>query len=265
MLVAAICNQKGGVGKTTTTVNLARAAHLRSWPTLVADLDPQAATTKALLGIAPDPADETVADALSARSTATVADVVRETRWKGVDVLPSGGPVLADVAGELVTMGAGREHRLSEGLRMLTEAPGLEYALVLIDCPPSLDLLTVNALTATHRAVIVTHAGLLSVDGISDLMTTVRAVQRYANSALAVAGVIVNQLEERTRRGRHWLGELTEHAPAPVWSPTVRKATCIADALEVGAGLDEWGTPEATVLAEIYDRYLTYLTQGATA
>ena len=258
MLVVVFCNQKGGVGKTTTVVNVARAAHLRGLRTLLGDLDPQANTTSTLLGKAPDPDAETVADVLSARSEATALDVIVPTGWPGVDVLPSGGDALADVGGELVTMGPGREHRLHEALAPLTG-----YELVLLDSPPALDLLTINALTAASRIVIVTTASLFSADGIARLLATVEAVRRYANPRLRIAGVIVNALEERTRRQRHWLQELITHAPAPVWQPPVPKATWIGEAIEAGVGLDEWGSPAASVLAGVYDHYLDQLLETA--
>ncbi|MGH3591754.1 MAG: ParA family protein [Pseudonocardiaceae bacterium] len=258
MLVVALCNQKGGVGKTTTAVNLARAAHLRGMRTLVADLDPQANTTSTLLGKAPDSDVETVADVLSARSDAQATDVIVETGWAGVDVLPSGGDTLADVGSELVAMGPGREYRLREAL-----APLGGYELVLLDCPPALDLLTINALTAAERIVIVTTASLFSADGIARLLATVDAVRRYANPKLSIAGVVVNALEERTRRQRHWLNELATNAPAPVWQPPVPKATWIGEAIEAGVGLDEWGSPAASVLAGTYDHYLTQLLEAS--
>jgi chromosome partitioning protein len=266
MLVVALCNQKGGVGKTTTALNLARAAHLRGLATLIADLDPQANTTTTLLGHAPDVAGtETIADVLSARSDATLADVITSTGWQHVDVLPSGGDTLADVGTELVTMGPGREHRLREAFAVYRAAPGIrDYELVLLDCPPALDLLTVNALTAADRTVIVTKAALWSSDGIARLLATLDAVRKYSNPALATTGIIVNEFE-RTRRQRHWLAELLDNAPAPVWQPPVPKGTWIAEAAEAGMGLDEWNTPAASVLAETYDSYLQHLLSEVSA
>lgn len=260
MLVAALCNQKGGVGKTTTTINLARAACLRRMRTLVVDLDPQANATSTMLGKLTSAEQESLADVLSARSDATASDVIVSTEWAGVDLLPSGGDALADVGAELVTMGPGREHRLREALGGLKD-----YDLALLDAPPALDLLTINALTASDRAVIVTTAALFSADGIARLMATVGAVQRYSNPKLAVAGIIVNALQPRTRRQRHWLGELNANAPAALWHPPVPNATWIAEAIEAGSGLDEWNTPAATVLAETYDYYLTQLMDSGKA
>lgn len=264
MLVVALCNQKGGVGKTTTALNLARAAHLRGLTTLIGDLDPQANTTTTLLGQAPDVTGaESVADVLSARSDATLGDVITKTGWEHVDVLPSGGDTLADVGTELVLMGPGREHRLKEAFTGHRATPDAkDYALVLLDCPPALDLLTINALTAADCVVIVTKAALWSSDGIARLLATLDAVRKYSNPDLAIRGVIVNEFE-RTRRQRHWLSELLDNSPAPVWQPPVPKATWIAEAVEAGSGLDEWNTPAASSLATTYDGYLTHLLEGA--
>lgn len=259
MLVVAMCNQKGGVGKTTTALNLSRSAHLRGLNTLIVDLDPQANTTTTLLGHAPDAAGaETLADVLSARSEATAADVILKTGWEHVQVLPSGGDTLADVGSELVAMGPGREHRLSEALGSVSG-----YDLVLLDCPPSLDLLTINGLTAASRAVIVTSAALWSSDGIARLLATLEAVQRYSNPELRPVGVIVNSLE-RTRRQKHWHEELVTNSPVPVWDPPVPKATWIAEAVEAGVGLDEWNTPAASVLLDVYAGYLDRILEATT-
>lgn len=259
MLVAAMCNQKGGVGKTTTTINLSRAAHLRGLRTLIIDLDPQGNTTTTVLGAMSSPQAETVADVLSIRTPTTARDVIVETGWAKVDVMASGGDVLADVAGELVGMGPGREHRLREALAEVSD----DYDLTLIDCPPALDLLTINGLTASDRLVIVTAASQFSLDGISRLLRTIDSVRQYSNKDLRIAGVIANAVEQQTRRQRHWLDELVEAAPAPLWKPTIPKATWIAEALEAGVGLDELETPRGNVMNEVYDGYLTQLLTDA--
>lgn len=268
----ALCNQKGGVGKTTTTLNLARAAYLQGLATLVIDLDPQANLTTAILGRAPaDSGEETIADVLSDRSDATAADVIRETGWAAtaarpagrVDMLPSGGDVLASVGSELYMMTTGREHRLREALATLdADDSSPTYDLVLMDCPPSLDLLPVNALTAADKAIVVTTAALWASDGIARLMRTVGGVQKYSNPALALAGIVVTMYEARTRRMKGRYDELVAAAPAPVWDPPVQKATWIAEAAEAGAGLDEWDTPQATNLAAVYDSYLSRILDG---
>lgn len=95
------------------------------------------------------------------------------------------------------------------------------------------------------------------------MLTTIDPIREYSNPKLVLSGVIVNAVE-RTRRQKHWFEDLQTNSPAPVWLPSVPEATWIAEAAEAGLGLDEWGTPAATVMAKIYDGYLTnIMTEGA--
>ncbi len=154
--------------------------------------------------------------------------------------------------------GAGREGRLRETLAAVVD----DYNLILIDCAPSLDQLTINGLTAAGAVVIVTHSKLLSANGLSQLLDTIGSVRQYYNPALCIAGVIVNQHEDRTLAGRHWLDELTEAATQRslrVLTPPVPKRVVISDATEVAQGLDQLGTADAAALATIYTDHLTAL------
>lgn len=276
-------NQKGGVGKTTTTLNIARAAHNRGLRTLIVDLDSQANTTQTLLGREPDKEGEvTIADVLSGRVPTTLAEVVQSTGWSNVDVVPSGGDILGDIESELVVMPTGREYRLREAFDVFLASPaGADYDIVLVDMPPSLSQLVINGLSFVDVVLIVTEASLYSANGIARLLRTIESVRKYNNPDLRIAGTIVNAFEARTRRQKHWLDELkaaglTEAAtaadgtgtpaatasigPAEVWEPVVPKATWIAEAQEAGVGLDEWGTVQARVLQQdVYDVYLTRL------
>ncbi|GGG71343.1 chromosome partitioning protein ParA [Kocuria dechangensis] len=259
--ILALCNQKGGVGKSTTTFHLARAAITAGQRVLVVDLDPQGNLTS-VAAAEPVPEDQVgLADVLSSRAEETARDVIVPGVWEGLDVLPTTGETLGFVRDELVVAGAGREGRLRESL---AEVAG-NYDLILIDCAPSLDQLTINGLTAADAAVVVTQSKLWSANGLAHLLTTIDNVRRYYNPELSVAGIIVNQHEEHTVAGRHWRQELQEAAAArslTVLAPPVPKRAAIADATEAARGLDEWGTSEATSLAGIYADYLTTL-EGA--
>jgi chromosome partitioning protein len=256
--ILALCNQKGGVGKSTTTFHLARAAITAGQRVLVVDLDPQGNLTS--VAAAEPVAEDQVglADVLSSRAEETARDVIVSGVWEGLDVLPTTGETLGFVRDELVVAGAGREGRLREAL---TEV-ATDYDLILIDCAPTLDQLTLNGLTAADAAVVVTKSKLWSANGLAHLLTTIDNVRRYYNPELSVAGIIVNQHEEHTVAGRHWRQELQEAAATrslTVLTPPVPKRAAIADATEAARGLDEWGTSEATNLAGIYADYLTTL------
>lgn len=250
MQILAVCNQKGGTGKTTTTVNLARAALTQGRRTLAIDLDPQSDLTSVLIAADDDDAARvSLADVLSPSTKVPISDATTGGVWDGLDVVPAGGDTLAQVLIEMVTMTTGGATRLRKALRPVAD----DYDVVLIDCAPSLDLLAVNGLVAAHAAVLVTTPELFALNGIARLLTTINHVIEDENPALVVGGVIVNNVQH-TNRMRGWLEEIT--ATMTVLSPPVQRATWIADAVERGAGLDTWGTPAATELHRTYCRYL---------
>lgn len=263
-LVVALCNQKGGVGKSTTAFHLARAAVRRGRRVLLVDNDPQGNLSYVASSTPLEEDQAGLADVLSAQAEETMRDVIVPGVWPGVDLVPTTGATLGVVRDELVLAGAGREGRLREAL---AEVSG-DYDLVLVDCAPSLDQLTINGLTAADAVVVVTHARLFSANGLAQLLDTVENVRRYYNPGLRVAGVLVNQHETRTVSGRTWMEELGEAATArglTLLDPPIPKRVVIADATEAARGLDEWGSPEATSLAAIYDSHLTTIVEGARA
>lgn len=253
MTIISLCNQKGGVGKSTTTFHLARAATLAGERVLVIDMDPQGNITQALAR-EPLPDDTPgVADALSTRSPETLASVILPAVWDNVHLAPTTGEALAVVRDELVIAGAGREGRLRAAL---AEVTGL-FDLVLIDCPPSLDQLTINALTAADGVLIISQSKQWSANGLAHLLGTITAVNTYYNPDLRILGIIVNQHDAQTNSGSHWLTELHTAATVRglhVLTPPVPKRVVIADAVEASIGLDQYpGTPKE--LSEIYANY----------
>lgn len=257
--IFALCNQKGGVGKTTSAFHLARAAVLAGQRVLVVDADPQGNITSVLAnGVDEDQAG--LADALSDRSAATMEDVTVAGIWDGLSVVPTTGETLGVVRDELVLAGAGRESRLKNALAGVRD----DYDLVLIDCAPSLDQLTINSLTAADDVLVITHSRLFSANGINKLLGTIDQVREHYNPALKIAGFMVNQHEARTISGAHWAGEIGEAAQARnvlVLEPPVPKRAPIADAMEAAHGLDQWGG-DAEELAAIYAGYIDILTKG---
>lgn len=265
MISIALCNQKGGVGKSTTTFHLARAADRAGLRVLVVDMDPQGNLTSSLT---PEPlSDDTpgVADALSAHTTETLESVLVPTVWPNVILAPTVGEALAVVRDELVVTNVAREGRLKDGLSNISDVD-----LVLIDCPPSLDQLTINALVAAQRVLIVSQSKQWSANGLAHLLGTISAVRAHYNPSLSIAGIIVNLHDGRTLAGAHWLGELkvaadsygisllgshghdVEGAAAP--GPVPRRVV-ISDAVEASMGLDEYPGDNAELLG-FYDSYL---------
>lgn len=261
-MIFAYCNQKGGVGKTTTVYHHARAAILAGMRVLVIDADPQGNITSSLTEDMQE-SDAGVADALSSRSDLTLADVLVPGIWDRLTVAPTVGDDLADVRNELaITAEPGRESRL----RAQLEAIRGDYDLVLIDCAPSIDPLMINALTAAEAVVIVTESKLYSANGLAKLMTTVGQVREHYNPRLVVAGLVINAHEAHTLAGRHWaevLTEAAEQAQLPILAPPVPKRQPIMDTTETARGLDE-GDADSRELAEIYAAHLEQLMKGAT-
>ncbi len=257
MLTIALCNQKGGVGKSTTTFHLARAAVLAGLRVLVIDMDPQGNITDALAKEPPPEDLPGVADALSNCSTETLSSVLIPTIWTTAQLAPTVGESLAVVRDELVISGPGREARLQA---TLAEVRNVD--LVLIDCPPSLDQLTINALTAASRVLVVSQSKQWSATGLAHLLATIRAVQTHYNGDLRVQGIIVNQHDARTTSGSHWHQELVSAAQQhniPMFQPPVPKRVVISDAVEASMGLDAYPGDNDHLLA-IYSGYFQEVT-----
>ena len=252
--IVAICNQKGGVGKTTTTFHLARAAVAEGRRTLLIDADPQGNLSSVTV---PDLERDQpgLADVLTDRSSDGLADITVPGAWEGLSVAPSTGSGLAAVRDELVIAGAGRESRLRNALDAVSDS----YDLVLIDCAPALDQITVNALTASHGAAVVTEASLFSTDGLAQLIRTIATVRQHYNPTLNIAGIIVNRYDAREKGVRAAMDELTEGAAAhglSLLEPHIPKRAAIRDAIESGTGLDQARSAEARALANIYTAHL---------
>lgn len=244
-VVVACAMQKGGVGKTTSTIHLARGAHLAGLRTLVIDLDPQANATSALAKDTPARTDVSIADALDPAGDCPLTDVVIPALWSGIDLAPSTGATLAAGEQRVAAMNLGREARL----RTILEPVHGDYDLILLDCPPALGQLTVNALVAAQKVLVVAEAEQFSLDGLGMLRDTVRGVQGSYNRDLAWAGVLLNKWRG-TVTNTDVLAELTEKfTDAEPWSFKVPQWTGIGDAVAAGVGLDEWPGTKFRVLA----------------
>lgn len=258
----ALCNQKGGVGKTTTTYHLARAAIVAGMKVLTIDMDPQGNLTTALARDYLNEDTPDIASVLTTRTPLPMSHVIKPGLWEGLDLVPCVADTLAFVRDELVVAGAGRERRLSKALAEVKTG----YDLILIDCPPSLDQLTINALTAADATLIITTARQWSANGLVHLLDTMDQVTEAYNPTLKCAGIIINAVEASTKSSRHWQDELDQAARSAnlrVFMPAIAKRVLIADVTERSQGLDEQGAL-GTELAAIYTTYLETLLPHST-
>jgi chromosome partitioning protein len=219
--ITACTNQKGGVGKTTTVVNLAAYLALSGTRTLVVDLDPQGNATSGL-GVDRRSLDRSVYDALIDR--APVDELVVDTPVPGLRLLPS-AQALSGAEVELVGVPA-RERRLAASLAELDDA----YDRVLIDCPPSLGLLTVNALTAADGVLIPIQTEYYALEGLSQLVNTIRLVRESLNPRLEMEGVVLTMYDGRTNLSAQVAAEVRRHMNGIVYDSVVPRTVRLSEA-----------------------------------
>ncbi|MCC7365732.1 MAG: ParA family protein [Dehalococcoidia bacterium] len=202
--IVTFVNQKGGVGKTTTAVSIAAALGRRGQRVLLVDLDPQANATSAA-GVDPTVDRPGVYEALL--DEISPADCVVPVPDEQIDVVPA-STALAGAEVELVPVMA-RERRLSNALNALRD----RYDWIFIDCPPSLGLLTINALTSSDNVVIPVQCEYMALEGLSRLMQTLDLVRRNLNPGLAILGVVLTMYDPRTRLSQQVVDEVRTHFP----------------------------------------------------
>ncbi len=229
--VLAVVNQKGGVGKTTTSVNLGGYLAQRKKATVVIDLDPQA-NASAGLGVKLAPETPTVYDVLLDRVPATQA--LQATHQKNLNILPS-TPDLAGAAIELMDQPY-REYRLRRGMKPLHE----HFEFILIDCPPSLGLLTVNALAAAHRVLIPVQCEYYALEGLHQLLNTIDLVRQHLNPHLQVLGAVLTMYDRRTALNRQIVKEVRRTFPGHVFDSIIPRNTELAEAPSRGVTILEY-------------------------
>jgi chromosome partitioning protein len=222
--VYAIANQKGGVGKTTTAVNLAACIAEAGYASLLIDMDPQ---SNATLGLGIDKhITPTVYDALL--DEMPLADAVVASQIPNLGVVPA-GPDLAGANVELPRL-AGSEGRLREALAPIRD----RYAFILLDCPPSLGPLTVNALVAADRVIVPVQSEYFALEGLAGLLDTLSLVQRELNPRLTVAGMLLTMHDNRTRLAQDVETEVRQHFPELVFQTVIPRNVRVGEAPSFG-------------------------------
>ena len=221
----AVVNQKGGVGKTTTAVNLSAALALLGHLILLVDLDPQGNSTSGL-GVSKSGLGLTVYEALV--SGGSIDSSIRRTAIDGLDIAPS-DLRLAGAEVELVSLIA-RETKLRSALRPAQD----RYDAILVDCPPSLGLLTVNALTAADACLIPLQPEYYALEGLSALMTTIDLVRKHLNPALTITGLLLTMVDSRTKLSDQVGQEVRRHFGDRVFQTLIPRSIRLAEAPSYG-------------------------------
>ncbi len=234
--VIAICNQKGGVGKTTSTINLGASLASYGRRVLVVDLDPQGALS-AGLGVASHQLDRTIYNLMLERNT-SIADILVETSVPGLDLLPANIDLSAAEV-QLINE-VGREQILGRALRPVLHA----YDYILIDCQPSLGLLTVNALACAHAVVMPVAAEYFALRGVALLIDTITKVQDRINPDLAIDGILVTMYDGRTVHSRDVVATLVDQFGEQVYDTVISRTVKFPETTVAGEPMISYA-PEA--------------------
>jgi chromosome partitioning protein len=229
--IVAFANQKGGVGKTTTAVSTAVLLARRGYRTLLVDVDPQGNATSSL-GVEKPLLLHTVYDVLV--DQLPIGQAVAVTDRRNLDLVPATA-ALAGAEVELVGVPE-RERRLAGALH----AVAARYQAILIDCPPSLGLLTVNALTAARHVVVPIQCEFLALEGVSQLVTTLDLVKRHLNPSLDVLGVLMTMFDARTRLSTHVVEEVRRYFPERIFQTVIPRSIRLAEAPSYGQSIVEY-------------------------
>lgn len=223
--VVSIANQKGGVGKTTTAINLAASLAAIEHPTLIVDTDPQSNSTSGL-GIEPKTVNNSIYEVMVGGVDAD--DTIRETELPFLDVMPSH----INLVGAEIEMidREQRERILEKAIQGLRD----KYDFIIIDCPPSLGLLTINALTASDSVIIPVQCEYFALEGLGQLLNTIKIVRQHLNTELEIEGVLLTMYDTRTRLSSQVAEEVKKYFEDRVFNSIINRNVRLAEAPSFG-------------------------------
>lgn len=231
--VLAIANQKGGVGKTTTAINLGTALAAVGERVLIMDLDPQGNASTGL-GVAAETRELSSYDVIS--GNAPIKDVAVATAIPGLSIVPASAD-LVGLESDLMADG-NRPYRLREAIKVFAaEAGGSEFGYVLIDCPPSLNLMTLNAMTAAHAVLVPVQCEFFALEGISQLKDTIDQIRTSLNPTLEIQGVVLTMHDSRTTLSKEVAANVRGFFGPKVYETVIPRNTRVAEAPSHGKPL----------------------------
>ena len=225
--IISIINQKGGVGKTTTAINLAAGLAMKDKKTLVIDLDPQGNATTGLGLSNSDISDKTIYSVLN--GTKKISEVIRKTKFENLDLITSN----VDLSGlELETAGDGRRAFIlkEQIMAYLNDSRGIYYDYILIDCPPSLSLLTIMALVTSNSLIVPLQTEFFALEGLTQLMKTIERIKNNLNQELVIKGILLTMYDKRNKLSSEVEKEAREYFKEKVYQTVVPRNVRLSEA-----------------------------------